>query len=220
MIAPDAAAEFEAERRFDLLAAFLIGAIAVLAAVLAVVQISSGQAATRAQIQAARLTADLSARLEVSSVAQDAAYMMLRVSVAGSTEALARQIAGLENQDDNASAIGTAAYDASKLFDAAVLATARTIGKAPVDAYMNGLLNAEDKELQAEVAEQNRQVDLANAAGAHNTWSVLGLSLLALAGVLTGLAAVLREGRAGSTALAFAGAMTVAAGYAAVLGVI
>ena len=68
--------------------------------------------------------------------------------------------------------------------------------------------------------EQNRQVDLANQAGAQNSRSILGLSFLALAGVLTGLAAVLREGRAGWIALLAAVAMAGAAGLMAVLAVI
>ena len=71
MISPDAAADLRAERRFDLVAALLIGVIAMLAAVLAVIQIETAQASGRAQVEAARLTADLSARLEVSTTAQD-----------------------------------------------------------------------------------------------------------------------------------------------------
>ena len=56
-------------------------------------------------------------------------------------------------------------------------------------------------DLRAEVAEQGRQVDIAAAAGSRGRLAVLGLSLSALAGVLVGLALVLREGRPGWTAL-------------------
>ena len=142
MIAPDAAAELKAERRFDLAAAILIGAIAILAAVLAVIQIASGQAAGRAQIQAARLTADLSARLEVSAVAQDSEILMLRVALADATQAQARELAGLQNDDAGAVAVGQAQVEAAQDLNAALTSTSDTIGPAPGDPYVSGLLEA------------------------------------------------------------------------------
>ncbi|MBP1633156.1 MAG: hypothetical protein H6Q11_1444, partial [Acidobacteria bacterium] len=59
MIAPDAAADLHRGSRFDVAAALLIGVVAVLAALLAIVEVSTGQQAIRAQLEAARLTADL-----------------------------------------------------------------------------------------------------------------------------------------------------------------
>lgn len=220
MIAPDAAADLRAERRFDLLAAVLIGAIAILAAVLAVIQIETGQASTRAQIEAARLTADLSARLQVSGTAQTAAIVDQQEALALSMQATGRGLAALQYGDDGAAAIGEAETQAAADLGTALAATSATSGGAPLDSYTAGLLNATTPPLLAELGEQNRQVDLANDAGTRNSRSILGLSLLALAGVLTGLAAVLREGRAGWIALLSAVGMAGAAELLAVLAVI
>jgi len=90
----------------------------------------------------------------------------------------------------------------------------------PLDSYTSGLLRDTTARLVVEVNEQNRQVDIADDTSARNSRSILGLSFLALAGVLTGLAAVLREGRAGWFALLFAVSMTGAAGLVAVLALI
>jgi hypothetical protein len=215
MIAPDTAAELRAERRFDIGAAVLIGAIALLAALLAVVQVNSGQAATRADLQAARLAADLSARLSVSAQAVDAAAVAQQTALMLGMEAVSRQIAALDAKDDTASAVAAAQTEAYKQLQAALAATSETSGNAPVDAYTAGLLHATETELEAELAEQNRQVDLAQAASSNEQEATLGLSLLALGGVLTGLAAVLKEGRPGWTAMGAAGLLVVGA---AVLG--
>jgi hypothetical protein len=220
MIAPDAAADLRAERRFDLLAAILIGAIAILAAVLAVIQIDTGQASTHAQVEAARLSADLSARVEVNSTVQNQAIVDEQEALTLSMQATSRQMAGLQYGDDGATAIGRAENQAAADLGDALTATAATSGGATLDPYTAGLVNATTPQLWAEVTEQNRQVDLANDAGARNSRSILGLSFLALAGVLTGLAAVLREGRAGWIALLAAVAMAGAAGLVAVLAVI
>jgi hypothetical protein len=102
----------------------------------------------------------------------------------------------------------------------ALAATSATGGGAPLDSYTSGLVKATTQQLLAEVNEQNRQVDLANDAGTRNSRSILGLSFLALGGVLTGLAAVMREGRAGWIALLAAIAMAGAAGLMAALALI
>ena len=62
-----------------------------------------------------------------------------------------------------------------------------------------------DAALQSEVAEQNRAVDVdAATASADSGLSVAGLSVLALAGVLVGLASILGADRAGRATLAMA----------------
>ena len=54
------------------------------------------------------------------------------------------------------------------------------------------------------VAAQRAQRALADRASGHGNEAVLGLSIVALAGVLAGLAAVLGRGRAGRALLALA----------------
>lgn len=220
MIAPDSAADLRAERRFDLVTAVLIGVLAVLAAILAVVQLDASHASTRADLQAARLAADLSARISVSEQALDSGLGAQQTALVLGMESVARQMAGLTNNDDAASAIGEAEQTAFDKLRAALAATAATTGAKPVDAYTAALLNATTQQLLAELAEQNRQVDVANAASSHEQLAVLGLSILALAGILTGLAAVLREGRSGWISLSAACAMSACSGVLAILAAI
>lgn len=104
---------------------------------------------------------------------------------------------------------------ASDRLSTAVSESAGTVTDAAVDAYARGLLAASVADLNADVAEQNRQLDVANAAGERSGRAVLGLSFAPLAGVLVGLAAVLRAGPAGWITLMAAIAMTLLAGLAA-----
>jgi len=216
MIAPDSAAGLRAERRFDLVAALLIGVIAVLAAILALVQMSAGQTASRASLQAAKVEADLSARISVSAEATNAVLTARQTAIVLAMEAIAREQAGIQYSDPTSTAIGAAEQSAYTKLDSILVETGATTGGKPVDPYTAGLLGATPADLKSELAEQNHQVDLANAAGFQEQLAVLGLSFLALAGVLTGLAAVLREGRSGRISLTAACVMSVAAGVLAV----
>jgi hypothetical protein len=216
MIAPDSAAGLRAERRFDLVAAVLIGVIAVLAAILALVQMSAGQTASRASLQAAKVEADLSARISVSAEATNAVLTARQTAIVLAMEAIAREQAGIQYSDPTSTAIGAAEQSAYTKLDSILVETGATTGGKPVDPYTAGLLGATPADLKSELAEQNHQVDLANAAGFQEQLAVLGLSFLALAGVLTGLAAVLREGRSGRISLTAACVMSVAAGVLAV----
>ena len=220
MITPDAAADLHHGRPFDIVAAVLIGTIAVLASLLAVVEIGTGQRSIRAQLEAARLTTDLSAGLQVSSMVDQAIGSQQQAAWALSFEGSARGLAALERGDDAALQVGSAELAASTALSEALTATAGTVSGAPLDGYTARLIDATIDELTAEVNEQNYQVDLANEADARNTRSTLGLSFLALAGVLTGLGAVLRESRAGWFALVAAGGMSATAAAMAILAVV
>ena len=220
MIAPDAAENLRHGQRFDLLAALLLGSIAVLASLLAVVQIGTSQQSARAQAEAARLTTDLSARLQVSAMVQQVIVSQQQAAVALSVQGSSRALAGLTSGDTGAVEIGTAELSASTALSEALTATAHTVSGPPLDAYTAGLIDATIDELVAEVNQQNNQVDLADDADARNTRSILGLSFLALAGVLTGLGVVLREGRAGWFALWFAGGMSAAAAAMAISAIV
>jgi hypothetical protein len=218
MIAPaDTAAELHAERRFDLLAALLIGAIALLAAVLAVIQLDASQTSMRANLQAARLAADISARIEMSSKASTSQTGSVQETIILRMEATSRQMEGLQTGNEAMMAQGAAEQQAYEKIQSAMADTAASSGGHPLDSYTAGLLSATTAELLTELAEQNRQADLANSASSQSDKAVLGLSFLALAGVLTGLAAVLREGRAGWISLGAAGSMAAGACVMAVL---
>ena len=220
MIAPDSAAELRAERRFDLIAAVLIGVIAMLAAVLAVIQIYASQATTRADLEAARLAADLSARISVSGQVTDSGLLAQQDALMLRMDAVAREIAGLQNNDAGSMAVGQAEESAADDLSATLTATSNSSGGQPLDPYTAGLVDATTAQLQTELTEQNHQVDLASTASSQARLAVLGLSLLALAGVLTGLAAVLRESRGGWIALGAACAIAASSGVFGLLAVI
>ena len=203
--------------RFDRVAAILIGAIAVLAAIHAVLQTTDGQGQDRAQQQAARLAADISVRVAASQLGSDFALGSQQDALVLGIQGTSRILAGLQANDTAAFAIGDAEQKASDQLQKMLVATAATTGGAPLDTYASGLLEATTAQLKAEVDQQNAQVDQANDASSRGDRSVLGLSFLALAGVLTGLAAVVGGGRAGWVLLLFACGIVIAVGGLAVL---
>ena len=168
-------------------------------------------------MEAARLAADLSTRIAVSAQALDSSLGAQQLALMLGLESASRQLEAIRSNDESAQAIGAAEDQAFGKLQEAIAATSATTGGAPVDAYTAGLLKATVADLQHELAEQNHQVDLANEASSREQRAVLGLSFLALAGVLTGLAAVLREGRSGWISLIGACAMAGGAGVVAVL---
>jgi hypothetical protein len=217
VISPDTTLELQAERRFDLFVSAMIGAIAVMAAVLAIMQISTSQSAARADQQAARLAADLSARISISGQATGSSFLAQQTALMLGLEATGRAIAALDNRNDTALAVGQAADQAYQKLKTELDATIATSGGSPVDSYLAAMVSATEAQLRAELAEQNRQADLANDQNDRSQWASLGLSFLALAGVLTGLAAVLKEGRSGWATFGMAGVMVAAAVGAAAL---
>ncbi|MCY7418064.1 MAG: hypothetical protein LH650_06130 [Chloroflexi bacterium] len=80
-------------------------------------------------------------------------------------------------------------------------------------AYELRLLTLDDASMLREVGEQNRLIDVDVAtASADSGAAVAGLSVLALAGVLVGLASVLGADRAGRATLLMAWTATALAG--------
>ncbi len=67
--------------------------------------------------------------------------------------------------DAGAVAVGEADEQAAELLQAAMTETIGTSGGAPLDPYTAALVRASIADLQAEVVEQGRQVDIATAAG-------------------------------------------------------
>ena len=90
---------------------------------------------------------------------------------------------------------------ANRLSDAALAMGAAPDDEDALDPYTRRIMLADITSMTTAVQEQNRQVDLAEDAGDRSGRAVLGLSLVALAGVLIGLAAVLGRGRGGRIAL-------------------
>jgi hypothetical protein len=211
MIEPEVATRWRSQGAFDKTATLLIGTVAVLAALLAILQAVNGLESTRAQAQAARITADTTAKLSGSSLAQDATLRSQQEALMLGTEAISTLIVATKSGDGGLYAVGTAEQAASARLAAAMAESAATSGAPPVDPYTAGLMSPSLADLNAEVAEQNLQVDLANVAGARSQRAVFGLSLLTLAAVLAGISAVVGRGRAGWATLSVAWGTAIAA---------
>jgi hypothetical protein len=197
-----------------------VGSIAVIATLLVVLEVSASQQGARADAAAARLASEATTKLNVSSAASNVLLGKSLEATYVGMQGTARQIVALEFGDEIAGAVGAA--DANiweRLLSIAEEMGAVPDESSPLDAYAQEALAATIPELEAQVAEQNRQRDLADIASGRSTWAVIGLSLAALAGVVVGLAAVLGHGRPGVALLVlayvFAGVALVAASLAA-----
>jgi len=204
-------------RQFDTLTTVLIGVVALLAALLAVLQADYGNTSSRAAAQAARLESDASAKIQASGLARDAELRAAQDALAVGLSGVGLSIAALEAGDATAQALGEAQTDGSQRLQAAIDATVKTSGQSPVDPHTAALIKAQDTEIAAEVKAQGAAVDAAADAGSRSNRAVLGLSLATLGGVLAGIAAVLRVGRPGWLTLAVAWALVGASGLVAVL---
>ena len=91
---------------------------------------------------------------------------------------------------------------------------------SPVDLYARTMLGGTLAQAEAESNEQRRLVQVAIDAGTRSGNAVLGLSMVALAGVLVGLAGVLGKGRAGKLTLFMAYLACAAALVALVLAIV
>ena len=205
--------------RFDRATAVLIGIIAVVAACLAVVQLAQSQESNRGNILAARLATDLTARYSAQVHQSTFQLTSLQRAVLVSIEGLSRDIVGLGQSD---AAPWTAHGDADRSASTRLQAIAATMGALPgptvsVDPYVRGLLTTSTTDLKAEGDRQIAVSLASDTASDRSGRAVVGLSLIALAGVLVGLAAVLGESRAGVTTLVVAYAAAALSGIALLL---
>jgi hypothetical protein len=217
LINPDHVNKWRDDATFDRFAATLIGVIAVMAALLAVAHTDRSLEASRANLEASRLAADITGRIGSVSIAGNLDYASDEAVLFLAMEGTDRSNAAAMNDDVGAWTVGQALIGASQELRAALDATMGTTGGPPLDPYAAGLLATTAADFNAELAEQSRQMDLAQSAGWHDRLAFLGISLLALAGVLTGLAAVLKRSRAGWFAVGSAGAIVGVAALLAVL---
>ena len=220
MIEVENATRWAGGARYDKVATFLIGVVAVLAATFAIQQAHFGLAGQRAQVMAGRLSADAATKVATSSSVSAAELGAQQQALVLGMTGISRQMAGTANGDDAFVAIGAAEQAASDDLRALLAASAATSGKAPLDAYAAGLVTAGNAGLALQVKEQNRQVDISEDLGGREQLAVLGLSLVTLAGVLAGVAAVLRRGRAGWAMLAVGWSVAAVAAVVAVVALV
>jgi hypothetical protein len=202
----------------ELASAVLVGIIAVIVAVLVVLEVAVSHEGARADAESARLASLASTENEVSQAPFGYRISKSLEATKVAMEGTSRQMVALEAGDAAGQAIGAADQVAfERLLAIAAEMGATPDASSPLDPYARDALAAETDELRALVAEQNAAVDRSSAASARGMAVVLGLSLAALAGVLVGLAAVIGQGRPGAVMLVLG---YVAAGSAMLLGLI
>lgn len=192
-------------QRFDRLVAVLIGALAVLAAALVVVQTNESLAEARANAQTRRLAAELTTRIIASGSILNHQIINSQRALLMSMEGNSRGLVGLQDGDDAAEAIGAAQVAAGDRLAAIAgeMGAQPEVG-GPLDPYAQAMLSSTGTQLQAILAVQIGWSEAASDASDRSSLSVMGLSLVALAGVLVGLAAVVGSGRTGRSLLALA----------------
>lgn len=199
--------------------AALIGTIAVLASILALLQVNASQEDQRASLMATRLSTAISERVEASSLLFTFALGTPRNALTLAIEATGRALTALENGDPTGVEEARAQPDstaAERLQGIAAVMGAIPEEGGPVDPHTVEVLRADIPDLEQLVVQQNQQVDAAENWATRSSRAVLGLTLLALAGVLSGLAASFGAGRAGRAALTAAAAATLMAALAGV----
>jgi len=203
-------------RRFDHLTALLIGIVAVLAASLAVIQQTQSLTQARAQAQSRRLASELTSRIIASGTLDDYGLVNSQRAVLVTIEGLARSQAALSGTDAAEGPIGQAVTNAGMRVQAMAEAMGVAPGRdGPLDPYATMVLRSTLDDMRLLLAVQRAVTDAGDVASSDGNESVMGLSLVALAGVFTGLAAVVGSGRTGRALLLLA--WTCAAGASVLL---
>jgi hypothetical protein len=198
VIKVDLVAKIRQGSSFDIALASLVGGIAILATLLALVQASYSSQGARAQAMSARLASQVAAHGQANQLVNSFALGSTLRSLYLGVEATSRQLEGLDANQEAVVAIGAADQAASDRLTQAVADSAATGGASPpLDPYTASLVTQDLPQIKAIGDEQGRLVDAAGIAGDHGRVALLGLSLTALAGIFAGLSAVLRVGRAG-----------------------
>jgi hypothetical protein len=214
----DTAHAHEGKSRFDRALAVLVGAAAVLAAVLLWMQTDFGTRQERAQLRASRLSVGIAEQLSVSGLLTTFQGTSLRLSLVPAVEALGRALAAGDDPELFAreNAVATALTEAQTR----IVEVAQAMGDVPTEtpgldphtkevmASIERLVNATLEELEdirrdtsSITGEQNREVDIAEKYGRRGDRTVFALALLALGAVLLGLAGVMGSSPPGRIAL-------------------
>ena len=194
--------------RFHKWVALLAGLTAVLATLLATLDMHSNKREEQALSRSARLSVEIFGRIAGSSPVQTAGYQATATGASRAIESLSRRIAGPDfpGTEDFELALGQADERAAERLQS----LGESVGGVPletsgVDPHTREVIGTDVQELTPLVEEQNRQRDVADRFFERGTRSVYALSILALAAVLIGLATVLGERGGGSITLVVAG---------------
>ena len=219
----EAVTEVSGRTRFDRALAILVGVAAILAALLAAVEVDAGKQEERALQMASRLSVRVFEGTAGSSPRFSFQINSMQQATTLAINATAEKLVLIQDPDTDA-VIGARAEADRKAADR-LLAIAESMGAAPgprsgLDPTTLRLVGGTVIDLSTAADEQGRQVDLADRYGERGNRALFGLSLVALGAVLLGLAAVLGRGVPGRAVIVAASVALVAAaawGVAALL---
>lgn len=199
--------------------AVLLGLSAVLAAALATLDLHSSKQYEDRVNQAARASADVFGRIAGSSFPVTAEAISLQAAGLRSIEATSRQL--LSTVEPAISRWEAAMAQADKAAADRLQQLADSIGDVPgpdsgVDPFVRDVVGTETDRLLALSERQNRLLDEATRYSNRSSRAVFALSLVALATVLLGLAAVMAARSGAAPLIAGAGVLLlVGAGWGA-----
>ena len=214
-------AHVEESTLFSRWLAVLVGAGAVVAALVASLEVDAGKREERALIQANRLSIRIFEETATDGPLTTFVLESQQKSLARAIEGTFRAQLALEGGDlaELEQALSEAAGAASRSSSAVEQMTAPPGPEAGIDPHTAGLIRGAlaelgrllageptDPDRHPLVLEQNHQVELAERFGLRGNRAVFALSLLAVAAVLLGLAGVTGDGATGRSALVSAAA--------------
>ncbi len=193
--------------------AVVLGIAAVLGAVLGTIEMTVRKDAERAQFVAARMSVDAYGRETVQQIVSDA---QAAATAQARTAAIQADYDRERAAGPSTPAVDRAVADADVAAAARLAALAASVGRAPdassgVDGLTREAMVSDPSVLRTLEGRTIHQLSDARRSGAKRGRAVFALSLVAMAGVLAGLAAVFGAGRSGSLCLVVAAAALAAA---------
>jgi hypothetical protein len=190
--------------RFERMLAILAGLAAVLAALLATLQVDASRWEEQAMVTATRLAVRVFEASAATGLLSMYQFQAEREATLLAIDASARDLLAAQAPAVAAGqrAMATAEARAAERLTVAGEAMSRAPGEAsPVDAHTRTILALTVDDMAGSVEELNDQLALAERYGTRGTRAVFALSLLAIGAVLLGLAGVMGETRTGRISL-------------------
>jgi hypothetical protein len=190
--------------RFERALAILAGLAAVLAALLATLQVDASRWEEQAMVTATRLAVRVFEASAATGLLSMYQFQAEREATLLAIDASARDLLAAQASAVavGQQAVATAEARAAERLTVAGEAMSRAPGEAsPVDAHTGAILALTVDDMAGSVEELNDQLALAERYGTRSNRAVFALSLLAIGAVLLGLAGVMGETRTGRISL-------------------
>ncbi len=204
--------------RFERALAVLAGLAAVLAALLATLEVDAGRHEEQARVNATVLGVRVFEATAATGLLSMYQFQAEREARLLGLEASSRDLLVAQGTEGGTGqlAMATAEARAAERLTGVAEAMSRAPGEAsPVDSHTRTILALTVEDMAGSVGELNDQLAVAERYGTRGNWSVSALSLLAIGAVLLGLAGVMGATRTGRISLgASAVALLLSVGWA------